>query len=127
MKAIRFHKTGGPEVLIYEDVPTPEPQISQPVLPFSAGGSFEDSIGGRGTYTLTWSRDAGTNAGLCEVVLASAGLKIDATFPISFRLLEYSGDLKYTPGENTITGRVKLQDSEDATNFLFNADGCDAE
>lgn len=25
MKAVRFHTTGGPEVLVYEDVPDPVP------------------------------------------------------------------------------------------------------
>ena len=29
MKAARFHKTGGPEVLIYEDVPDPVPGAGQ--------------------------------------------------------------------------------------------------
>lgn len=105
-------------------------EIDQSVPAFSASGTFEDSQGGRAKYTLTWSRDAGANAGLCELAISSTGLKIDATFPVQFHLLEYSGDLKYTPEETQSTGQVRLQDSENATNFLsgeikLNKDGAD--
>jgi threonine dehydrogenase-like Zn-dependent dehydrogenase len=38
MKAARFHKTGGPEVLIYEDVPDPVPGPGQILLKVEAAG-----------------------------------------------------------------------------------------
>jgi NADPH2:quinone reductase len=38
MKAARFHKTGGPEVLIYEDVPDPVPGQGQILLKVEAAG-----------------------------------------------------------------------------------------
>jgi NADPH:quinone reductase len=38
MKAARFHKTGGPEVLIYEDVPDPVPEPGQILLKVEAAG-----------------------------------------------------------------------------------------
>jgi NADPH2:quinone reductase len=38
MKAARFHKTGGPEVLIYEDVPDPAPGAGQILLKVEAAG-----------------------------------------------------------------------------------------
>jgi NADPH2:quinone reductase len=38
MKAARFHKTGGPEVLIYEDVADPVPGPGQILLKVEAAG-----------------------------------------------------------------------------------------
>ena len=38
MKAIRVHELGGPEVLRYEDVPSPEPQAGQALVKIEAIG-----------------------------------------------------------------------------------------
>ncbi len=38
MKAVRFHQFGGPEVLQYEDVPKPEPQVGQVLVRVHAAG-----------------------------------------------------------------------------------------
>lgn len=38
MKAVRFHATGGPDVLVYEDVPDPTPQAGQVLLRVGAAG-----------------------------------------------------------------------------------------
>jgi NADPH:quinone reductase len=49
MKAARFHKTGGPEVLIYEDVPDPVPGAGQILLKVEAAGvNYVDIMGRRG-------------------------------------------------------------------------------
>ncbi|MEO6732228.1 MAG: alcohol dehydrogenase catalytic domain-containing protein [Ferruginibacter sp.] len=51
MKAIRFHKTGGPEVLIYEDVPMPEPEEGEVLIRVEAAGvNFADITRRRGGY-----------------------------------------------------------------------------
>jgi len=51
MKAIRFYKTGGPEVLIYEDVAKPEPQESEVLIRVEAVSvNFADIARRRGSY-----------------------------------------------------------------------------
>ena len=43
MKTVRFHKTGGPEVLIYEDVPDPIPKDGEVLIRIEAVGmNFAD-------------------------------------------------------------------------------------
>jgi len=49
MKAVRFHKTGGPEVLVYEDVPNPTPQDGEVLIRIEAVGmNFADVMRRRG-------------------------------------------------------------------------------
>ncbi len=51
MKAIRFHKTGGPEVLIYEEVSMPEPKEGEVLIKVEAAGvNFADITRRRGGY-----------------------------------------------------------------------------
>lgn len=49
MKAVRFHKTGGPEVLVYEDVPDPQPAEGEVLIRIEAAGmNFADVMRRRG-------------------------------------------------------------------------------
>ncbi|NDZ17690.1 quinone oxidoreductase [Variovorax sp. WS11] len=49
MKAVRFHKTGGPEVLVYEDVPDPTPKEGEVLVRIEAVGmNFADVMRRRG-------------------------------------------------------------------------------
>ncbi|MDR6632616.1 NADPH2:quinone reductase [Phyllobacterium sp. 1468] len=49
MKTVRFHKTGGPEVLTYEDVPDPRPRPGQVLIKVEAVGvNFADVLRRRG-------------------------------------------------------------------------------
>jgi NADPH2:quinone reductase len=49
MKAVRFHKTGGPEVLVYEDVPDPAPRDWEVLIRVEAAGmNFADVMRRRG-------------------------------------------------------------------------------
>jgi NADPH2:quinone reductase len=49
MKAIRFHKTGGPDVLVYEDVPDPTPKEGEVLIKIEAVGmNFADVMRRRG-------------------------------------------------------------------------------
>jgi NADPH2:quinone reductase len=51
MKAVRFHKTGGPEVLTYEDVPEPQPGTGEAVVKIEAiGVNFIDIYFRTGVY-----------------------------------------------------------------------------
>lgn len=54
MKAIRVHAFGGPEVLYYEDAPTPEPQAGQALVRLEAiGVNFIDIYHRTGQYKLS--------------------------------------------------------------------------
>jgi NADPH:quinone reductase len=49
MKAVRFHSTGGPEVLVYEDVPDPTPADGEVLIRVEAVGlNFSDVMRRRG-------------------------------------------------------------------------------
>lgn len=49
MKAVRFHSTGGPEVLVYEDVPDPTPADGEVLIRIEAVGlNFSDVMRRRG-------------------------------------------------------------------------------
>jgi len=49
MKAVRFHQTGGPEVLVYEEVPDPTPKDGEVLLRIEAVGlNFADVLRRRG-------------------------------------------------------------------------------
>lgn len=49
MKAVRFHKTGGPEVLEYESIPTPSPKAGEVVIKIHAVGlNYADIMRRRG-------------------------------------------------------------------------------
>lgn len=53
MKAIRVHQLGGPEVLTYEDVPTPVPQAGEALVKLTAVGvNFIDTYQRIGLYKL---------------------------------------------------------------------------
>lgn len=51
MKAVRFHQTGGPEVLVYEDVSDPTPKDGEVLIKVEAVGlNFADVMRRRGDY-----------------------------------------------------------------------------
>ena len=51
MQAIRVHATGGPEVLRYEDAPTPEPGAGQALVRVEAAGvNYIDTYQRSGLY-----------------------------------------------------------------------------
>ncbi|TBR26186.1 quinone oxidoreductase [bacterium] len=80
MKAVRIHKTGGPEVLVYEDAPDPKPAAGEALVRVEAAGvNFIDVYYRSGLYkaaALPYTpgmEAAGTVAALGEGV---AGLKV---------------------------------------------------
>jgi NADPH:quinone reductase len=53
MKAIRVHQLGGPEVLLYEDVPTPAPKAGEVLVKLAAVGvNFIDTYQRKGLYKM---------------------------------------------------------------------------
>jgi len=69
-KAIRFHKLGGPEVLVYEDVPVGDPGPGQARIRHTAiGVNFIDTYQRTGLYALPLPCVAGNEgAGVVEAV-----------------------------------------------------------
>lgn len=63
MKAIRIHKTGGPEVLFYEDVPVPRPGAGEALVKVEAiGVNFIDVYFRTGLYKATLPYTPGMEA-----------------------------------------------------------------
>lgn len=53
MRAVRIHRTGGPEVLSYEDVPVPEPKKGEVLVKLEAAGvNYIDTYQRSGLYPL---------------------------------------------------------------------------
>jgi NADPH2:quinone reductase len=69
-KAVRFHTTGGPEVLVYEDVPVGEPAAGQARVRHTAiGVNFIDTYHRTGLYPLPLPSGVGLEAaGVVEAV-----------------------------------------------------------
>jgi len=61
MRAIRFHETGGPEKLRFDDLPDPEPAAGQLALRVEAAGvNFIDTYHRRGLYPVPLPRVLGS-------------------------------------------------------------------
>ncbi|MCZ7497337.1 zinc-binding dehydrogenase [Agrobacterium tumefaciens] len=81
MKAVRFHQTGGPDVLVYEDVPDPTPKAGEVLVRIEAVGlNYADVMRRRGddypeaspTPFILGVEAAGTVAALGDGVTAPA-------------------------------------------------------
>lgn len=76
MKAIRVHAVGGPEVLKYEDVPTPMPQAGQVLVKLEAAGvNFVDVYQRTGLYKVALPVTLGQEA---AGVVTAAGAGVTA-------------------------------------------------
>ncbi len=70
MRAIRIHETGGPEVLLVEDIPTPEPAVGQVRVRVAAAGlNFIDTYQRAGAYQMSLPATLGMEgAGVVDAV-----------------------------------------------------------
>jgi len=109
MKAIRFHETGGPDVLRYEDVELPPPGPDQARVRHTAiGVNFIDTYHRTGLYKLPLPSGLGSEAaGAVEAVGANV-----RTLKIGDRVA-YAGAMgAYAEANNVAADRlVKLPDS----------------
>ena len=79
MKAVRVHEFGGPERLVFEDIPVPEPRDGEVrVRIHAAGVNFVDVYERKGNYPLSLPAVAGKEgAGIVSAVGANVtGLKV---------------------------------------------------
>lgn len=85
-------------------------EVSQAVAPITSPGAYQISGFGNGSFTAHWSRDAGANYGYCSYSLPSpiGGTLI---FLHSFELMEFKGQLAYTPGATNVAGVASLSDT----------------
>lgn len=60
---------------------------------------------GNGRIWTTWQRAPGSSKGTCSMYLPD----YQSTFNPTFQILEYTGTLSYTPGSNSVTSSVTLQ------------------
>lgn len=89
MKAVRFHDYGGPEALLLEDIPTPEPGAGEALVKLAAiGVNFVDMYQRSGIYKAPLPCTAGSE-GAGEVVAVGSGV---AEVAVGDRVV-YSGAL----------------------------------
>jgi hypothetical protein len=86
----------------------------------TAQGLFETAIDA-GSVAVTWRRVAGSPTGTCQLRLASSTFGEYPTFTHTFRLLEFTGTLGYTPSTNLITGTLRLAQTGQTANLLSGA------
>ncbi len=88
-------------------------EVARPVYSTVTTGTFSSNIGD-GNASATWSRAAGSKIGSCVLTLQSFG-----SFAHTFEILEYTGNLAYAPGSNSVSGTVSLSQTGNAGNQFF--------
>jgi hypothetical protein len=88
-------------------------EVARPVSSIMTAGTFSFDSGG-GSASATWSRAAGSKNGTCVLTLQMLG-----SFAHTFEIAEYTGNLAYAPGSNTVSGTVSLSQTGNAGNQFF--------
>lgn len=91
-------------------------EVSQAISGTSAG-QYTTAVSS-GTVTANWSRPAGSSAGTCVLRLVDSTYGDLGNFRHTFEVLEYTGVLSYTPGSNTVSGRLDLTQTGIPANTL---------
>jgi len=73
----------------------------------STSGTYENDWGQQ-VISAVWNRGAGSTAGTCELTLRDSILGDMGPFHATFDIVEYAGQLKYTPGSNLVSATVSL-------------------
>jgi hypothetical protein len=89
-------------------------EVARPVSSTMTAGTFSSNIGG-GSASATWSRAAGSKNGTCVLTLQPD----IGRFAHTFEIAEYTGNLAYAPGSNTVSGTVSLSQTENAGKQFF--------
>jgi hypothetical protein len=83
----------------------------------TTSGTYSTAIG-NGTVTATWQRAAGSQNGSCILDLVDNMAGDLGSFTHVFQLIEYTGPLLFTPGSNTVAGRINLVQTGDPTSKI---------
>jgi hypothetical protein len=73
----------------------------------TTAGSYQTDVS-MGTITASWSRGAGSKDGTCVFALHDNTFGDLGNFRHNFEVLEYIGQVAYTPGSNSVAGAVSL-------------------
>jgi hypothetical protein len=92
-------------------------EVSQAVEQQNSSGKFELQVLGAGLLTATWNRSAGSREGTCVLELKMNALQT-LVFAHGFELLQFTGQLEYTPGETNVLGNLKLQQDGNRNNLI---------
>lgn len=91
MKVVRFHATGGPEVLQLEEIPTPSPEPGEVLIRVDAAGvNFIDIYQRSGAYKMTMPFTPGQEA---AGTVAAVGAGVTG-FAVGDRVASYYGGLR---------------------------------
>lgn len=86
MKAIRFHQTGGPEVLKYEDVDDPQPGPGQALVEIQAAGvNLADISGRKGSHTPSLPAIVGQEAAGTVVAIGDGVTEVATGDLVAYR------------------------------------------
>lgn len=128
---VGFYYLAGPAIFVPDDfiLGLPDlvdgnqdgvPDFYQTVLPIKRSvshGVVDFGLDGQADLEATWTRTAGSSSGRCSAYIRQQSLNIDAVFPISFQILEYSGTYRYRVVGSHVDGWVELarRDATDRT------------
>lgn len=82
-------------------------EVSQGVTALTSPGAYDITGYGNGGFTAYWSRDAGSSVGYCSYSIPNP-FGGTLTFLHAFELLEYNGQLAYSPGATNVSGVLSL-------------------
>src|ERR1041385_3992432 len=88
-------------------------EVSRPVPSTMTTGTFSSNVGG-GSASAAWSRAAGSKNGTCVLTLQTLG-----NFAHTFEIAEYTGNLVYAAGSNTVSGTISLSQTGNAGSQFF--------
>jgi hypothetical protein len=80
----------------------------------NSSGSYSIPGIGSGSATASWSRSAGSRTGTCALTFHNSSFG-NLVFIAVFDVLEYTGQLTYTPGSNTVSGTMELTQTGDSS------------
>lgn len=94
-------------------------EVSQGFTGASSPGAYSIDFIGNGSFTATWSREAGSSVGFCVIPIRDPySPSRQLTFVHAFEVLEYTGSINYTPGAESVTGEVDLSLTSDTPNWF---------
>lgn len=92
-------------------------EVSQSVATTVTSGYYNTAVSS-GTVTATWSRPVGSKDGTCQLDLVDDTYGDLGTYTCPFEVLEYTGQLTYTPGANTVSASINLTQTGNPANTL---------